>query len=271
MNRSPPAPASRNDAFILSPINGMIIFMKVYPGSAPRLAEFTLALILILSGNASGKDGSFSLGYQRYEGNTDNADLTVSGSIQRERETNRIFLSAVSAYGENDGVKNREETEIDLRFELRYGKLFPFWDTNYYHNRFRNYDYRIATGPGAGYYFIKTDRSYLTASYYLHYNNDRLIEAQAVEKESSYYMNNIEERFKYKFTKSLKIKHKGIYRVSSRGGDDYYLYGDLKLVNDLTESLALEFIYTYNYQNLPEAEGVDKLDTSASTLISFKF
>lgn len=235
------------------------------------MTEFVLALILIFSGNASGGDGSFSFGYQRHEGNTDSADLALNASIQRERETNRIFLTAVTAYGENGGVKNREETEIDLRLELRRGRLFPFWDTNYYHNRFRNYDFRVATGPGVGYYFLKTDLAYLTASYYLHYNNDRLIEAQTVKKESGYYMNNIEERFRYKFTKNLKLKQKGIYRVSSRGEDDYYIFGELKLVNDLTENLALEIVYTHNYQNLPEAEGVEKLDTSASTLISFKF
>jgi len=249
----------------------MIVSMKVSPDSRLRMALFTLAAIFLYFGNVSAKDGSFSLGYQRHEGNTDSADLALNASIQRERETYRVFLAGLSNYGEAGGIKNQEESEIDLRLELRFDRLFPYWDTNYYHNRFRNYDYRIATGPGVGYYFVKTDRSYLTASYTLHYNKDRLIEAHENEMESAYYMNKFEERFKYKFTDTLKIKQKGIYRLSNKSADDYYLLCELKLVNDLTKSLALEFVYVYDYQNMPEAEGVDKLDTSASTLIKFKF
>ncbi len=214
-------------------------------------------------------NGSVSLGFAKTSGNTDTESLSAKANLSHKGETTRFSLSAKSIYGRSDGASTKEELETVFRAELRKDKWFPFWDFSHYRNPFQKYDYRIATGPGLGYFFLKDDAKYLSGSYYLYYNKDRLTEG--ADRGYQYYIHNIEGRIRYKFSDSLKFKQKAVYKLTSKKPDDYYFIFETSIVNDITKRLALEVTYESKYQNLPVSDSVRKTDTNFTTSIRYNF
>ena len=217
-------------------------------------------------------EGSVSLGYRRTGGNTDTANLSFNFDFSYEREKYRLFLDGKSAYSETNGIKSDDENEVDLRAELRIDRLFPFWNVNYLKSPFKGYDNRLSTGPGCGYYFIKTEQTYLTASAYVLYNRDTFIQSDKEGNiEEKHFMNYLETRFRHKFNDSIKFKEKFILKVSSKSDQDYYLYYEGSVENSLTENFGLEFKIIADYANIPPSEGVKMLDSKFITAVKYSF
>jgi len=232
-----------------------------------------LATLILLScpsdGSAQKDKGSISLGFAQNAGNTNTSSFNGKLKLSREVEKYRIFFNAKNNTNSTDGKTTQEETEVDLRGELRIGRFFPFWDIRYYRNPFRKFTSRIATGPGLGYYFIKTERVYLTGGYYVHYNVDNLTEQS--DRETKYFMQHVEVRNRFYFTETLKFKQKAIYKISTRTGADYYVDYTATLEDGITKTLSLEIGYSLNYQNEPVSADVRRVDTAFTTGITFKF
>jgi len=217
-------------------------------------------------------EGSISLGYHRTGGNTDTADMSLNFDLSLERKTYRFFLDGKSAYSESKGIKSNDENELDLRGEMRFDRLFPFWNVNYYKNPFKGYDNRLSTGPGCGYYFIKTEKTYLTGSVYVLYNKDSFIRPDKDgNMKEEHFVNYAEWRFRHKFNDSIKFKEKLVLKVSSKSDKDYYIYYEGSVENSLTNNLALEFKVIADYSNLPPSPDVKMLDSKFITLVKYNF
>ena len=216
---------------------------------------------------------SISLGYVQTTGNTETSTVNIKSSFTYKADSKRVYFDLNGLYGETKGEKTSENITSDLRLEKRFLPYFAFWDVHYYRNPFQAYKYSLGSGPGIGKYFFHTDRLYLTGSYYVYYvYNELNQQSYFTHKErEKYFLHHIEERFRVKLLKNLKFKEKLIYKVSSRKSQDYFIYFESSLINNLTKNLALEISYTANYQNIPIGSKIKRLDTTLSTLVQYSF
>ncbi len=216
---------------------------------------------------------SVSLGYVQTTGNTETSTINIKSSYTYKTDSKRIYFDLNGLYGETNGKKTSESILSNLRLEKRFLPYFAFWDVHYYRNPFQAYEHSIGSGPGIGKYFFHTDRLYLTGSYYVYYVYNKLNQLSYFtnKQREKYFLHHVEERFRIKLLKSLKFKQKLIYKVSSRKSQDYFVYFETSLINNLTKNLALEISYTANYQNIPVGSKIKRLDTTFSTLIQFSF
>lgn len=208
-------------------------------------------------------EASITLGYVQTSGNSETKALSLKANHKRKRPTYKITSDLFTIYGESDGDRDTEKIDFKTRFELRRERYFPFFDFKYYRNPFQKYEYRISAGPGIGYYVFKSKKQYLPVSYYLYYNSDKLIDAD--RKYRSYFVHNVEERFKHRFTKTLSFKEKIVYSLTDRGTGDYYIDFEAGIVNKITKRLGLEVSFIANYQNRPVEASVERLDTTLMT------
>lgn len=216
------------------------------------------------------KKGFITFGYSQSQGNIDVSTASLTANYTVKYPKYRLFFDLKILYGTSQGEKNAEQIDGKLRYELRRGKYFPFWDILYYRNPFQNFEHRVATGPGVGYYITKTEKKYLSISYYLYYYYD-VINNTLINKIDRTLFHNIEERFKYHFTENLSFKQKGLYSVSNENFQNYYTNIELNLINKITQNLGLQVSYIINYQNIPKEKGIKRLDTTLTTSIMYNF
>ncbi|MFQ5432168.1 MAG: YdiY family protein [Nitrospinota bacterium] len=214
-------------------------------------------------------EASLSLGLVQTSGNSVTTTFNSKANVSRKKGIYRIRLDGLYTYGESGGKSFAEKVDVTNRWEMRLNSYFPFWDISYYRDPFQKYDYRIATGPGLGYFFIKTDTAYLSASYYVRSQNDHLIGEN--EKYVNYTMQFIEERAKFSFTENLSLTQKLIYSISDRKHEDYFVNFEAALKNKINSRLALELSYAARYQNKPVDVTVKRLDATISTLLVIQY
>jgi len=210
-------------------------------------------------------NGGISLGWVQTSGNTDTQTFNTKGNLLYKRDRYRVSLAGQYVYAENEGVTTAEKVDVNNRWELRLNSFFSFWDIKYYRNPFQKYDYRLSTGPGLGYYFYKTEKTYLSASYYVHAHQDHITGVD--EKYLGYTVHNVEQRFRRRISEGLKLREKIIYSLTDRQDGDYFIDFEVSLKNKLTKHLALEISYEADYQNKPVDPTVKRLDTTVSTYL----
>lgn len=215
------------------------------------------------------KKGFITFGYSQSQGNIDVSTASLTANYTVKYPTYRLYFDLKVLYGTSMGEKNAEQIDGKFRYELRKGKFFPFWDVQYYRNPFQNFEHRLATGPGIGYYVTRTEERYISVSYYLYMYYDVI--KNITEQEDKTLFHNIEERFKYYFTENLFFKEKGIYSVSNENFQNYYINVELNLINKITEKIGLQLSYIINYQNIPKEENIKRLDTTFTTSIMYNF
>jgi hypothetical protein len=104
------------------------------------------------------------LGLTLTEGNSDTLLVTGSLLASRKGERNEISLGVDGTYGENNDVKNNET----LHGFAQYNRLFTDRFYGYarldgLHDAIADVEYRFTFSPGVGYYFIKNDKTRLSA------------------------------------------------------------------------------------------------------------
>jgi len=237
------------------------------------LVGFLIFIFILVSSSLAQeaeKKGFITFGYSQSQGNIDVATASLTANYVVKYPTYRLFFDLKVLYGTAQGQKNAEQIDGKLRYELRRGRYFPFWDLIYYRNPFQNFEHRIATGPGIGYYITRGKKKYLSVSYYLYYYYDVIKELSTTIEDRTLF-HNIEERFRYKFTRTLTFKEKGLYSVSDENFQNYYINIELNLINKITKKLGLQISYYINYQNIPKEDQIKRLDTTLTTSIMYNF
>ncbi len=105
---------------------------------------------------------SIELGLNGAEGNSQS--LSFRGAFNAKRETSKIATTAgiTYVYGTQDGDKNLEHGEINLRNDWKIGspwRIFAIGKAEY--DTFQDWTWRTSLFAGLGYEFIKTDNTLL--------------------------------------------------------------------------------------------------------------
>jgi putative salt-induced outer membrane protein len=209
---------------------------------------------------------SAALGLTLTEGNSDTLLVTANILASRRGERNEISLGADGTYGENNDVKNNET----LHGFAQYNRLFTDRFYGYarldgLHDAIADVEYRFTFSPGVGYYFIKNERTRLSAEAGPGY----IYEKQG-EDERGYFIARLAEKFDHKFNDKTRIWQSLEFLPEVEDFDNYIVNAEVGVETQLMTKLALRSSLQDTYDNEP-APGRKKNDIKLVTALVWKF
>ncbi len=209
---------------------------------------------------------SAALGLTLTRGNSDTMLFTANALAARKGKKNEISLGADATYGENNDVKNAES----LHGFIQYNRLFTERFYGYarldgLHDAIADLKYRLTFSPGAGYYFIKNDRTRLSAEV-----GPGLIHENQGGKTKTYFTARAAERFELKLNDRVRIWQSLEFLPQVDDLDNYILNAEAGIESALTKKLSLRTFVQDTYDNVP-APGRQKNDVKLVTAIAYKF
>jgi putative salt-induced outer membrane protein YdiY len=209
---------------------------------------------------------SAAIGLTLTEGNSDTVLLTGNVLASRKAPKNEILLGADGTYGENNDVKNNES----LHGFAQYNRLFTDRFYGYaridgLHDAIADIEYRFMFSPGVGYYFIKNDRTRLSAEAGPGY----IYEKQG-DDERGYFTLRLAEKLEHKLNDRSKLWQSFEIIPEVEDFNNYIVNAELGVETQLTQKLNLRAYVQDTYDNEP-APGRKKNDVKLVTAVALKF
>lgn len=211
-------------------------------------------------------ESSAALGLTLTSGNSDTLLATASILTQKKWDSNELRFGVDAAYGEQEDIKNNEL----LRGFGQYNRLFSERCYGYVraeavHDAIADVEYRVTLSPGAGYYFIKNDRTQLS----LELGPGVVFEKQGSE-EQTYFTLRVAERFEHKLSKTARIWQSAEYLPQVDDWDNFIVNAEIGIGAALTEKIELRAVLQDTYDNDP-APGRKENDLKLITSLGYKF
>lgn len=211
-------------------------------------------------------DRSASLGLTLTRGNSDSVMLTANVLAQHKWTRNELSLGADGTYGEVDSKKNAESVHGFGQYNrLISERAFLYGRVDALRDEIALIDYRVMMSPGAGYYFIKKERTTLSAEV----GPGFIYEKQGPDAHG-YMTLRVAERFEQKITDWAKLWQSLEYLPQVDRFKNYLVNAEIGIETALSKRLGLRTFAQDSYDNEP-APGRKKNDLKLVTAISVKF
>ncbi len=209
---------------------------------------------------------SAAIGLTLTEGNSDT--LLVTGNVLGSKKglRNELSLGADATYGESDDVKNNET----LHGFVQYNRLFTerwygYGRIDGLHDAVADVEYRLTFSPGVGYYFIKSERTRLSAE-----AGPGFIYEKQGDDTKGYFTARLAERFEHKVNDKTHIWQSVEVLPQVDDFDNYLLNAEVGVETQLTQRLHLRTLLQDTYDNEP-APDRKKNDIKVVTAVAWKF
>ena len=208
-----------------------------------------------------------SLGLTVTQGNSDTALLTSNILGIRKWDQNEIRLGADGTYGE---IESTTSTESAHGF-AQYNRIFPgdrafgYARVDAVHDGIADVDYRLTLGPGAGYSFIKSEKTTLS----MEAGPSYVLEKQG-GIETGYGALRLAERFDRTLNERARIWQSLELLPQVDDFDNFLVNAEIGIEADLTKKLTLRAFIQDTYDNDP-ALGRKENDLKLVTSIGYKF
>jgi len=209
---------------------------------------------------------SAALGFTLTDGNSDS--ILFTGDIRTERKWSHdeIRLRAEGAYGESEDVKNNEMARGTAQWDhLFTERFYSFLRFEALHDAIADVEYRLTLSGGPGYYFIKNDRTLLSAEV-----GPGFIHEKLGSGEDDYITLRAGERFQYKISDRARFFQSLEYLPQIDDFENYLLNFEAGVEADITKKVALRVTFQDTYDNQP-AEGRERNDIKLISSIAWKF
>jgi putative salt-induced outer membrane protein YdiY len=200
------------------------------------------------------------------KGNSDT--ITGTGNIitQRKWSHNEVRLGADVTYGENDGVKSAEAYHAFGQYNWLFGdRLYSYFRVDGLHDDIAHIQYRVAASPGAGYYFVKSTNTLLSAEI-----GPGVVFEHQGSRETAYLTLRVGERFEHKFNDKTRVWQSTEFLPQVDRLKNYIVNTEVGLETKLTAKLSLRVFAQDSYDNEP-ATGRKKNDVKLVTAVAYTF
>lgn len=209
---------------------------------------------------------TLSLGVSVTTGNSDTQLYTADALGVKKWNQNELSLHAFGSYGENEGDQNVG----NAGFAAQYNRLFT--DRWYAYGRFTAFedsiadiDYRFTIGAGAGYYFIKNEKTSLAGEVGPGYVWQKLGGVT-----DDFFTIRFAQTFEHKFSKTARIWEAVEYLPQVEDFGNYILNAILGVEAGLYGNLKLQVKAMDTYQSRP-AVGREKNDLQVTAGLAYTF
>ncbi len=207
--------------------------------------------------------GSVALGLNVAAGNNDSTLVNAGFKADRVRKVDEWHLTLDGGYGKTDGDV---ATEI-LHGAAQYRRTMDdrwFWTavTDGLHDGVAGIEYRTTVGPGAGYYFIKSDATRLSVEVGPSYVWERIRvvnlsippppppnDARVTRQDNDYLAARAGERFDRKLSDKAKLWQQTEWLPQVDDFVNYLLITEVGAEAALNSQLSLRVVGTHRYDN----------------------
>ena len=212
-------------------------------------------------------DTSAALGLTLTKGNSDT--LNINGNVQAARkwDKNELNLGADITYGENDGEKNADQYRGYVQYNRLFTeRIFGFVRAEGIHDGIADLDYRVTLSAGAGYYFIKNEKTSLRAEV----GPGVVFEQYSGTDEDTYMTIRFAERWDQKLTDTLKLWQAVEFLPQVDDWNKYVLNAEIGVEIAITKHFS-ERTYFQDIYNSKPAAGRDQNDLKLVVALAYKF
>ncbi len=220
---------------------------------------------------AEGKNWSDQAEFSYVEtgGNSETSTLSLKNELNVKFSDKLSGTWKVGALaGQSDGVRTAESYYTELRGDyLLTERLYAYLNAGWAKNTFAGLDFRIYSGPGAGYKILLGPKHFLSAEAGLNYVSED-------------YTNNTDDDFlegrffgKYelafndtnKFSQSLEYLH------DFSENQDYNIISETSVTSVLSTNYSLKVSYIVKYDHMPVPATLDDTDTILAAALVANF
>ncbi|HEU6447146.1 MAG TPA: DUF481 domain-containing protein [Verrucomicrobiae bacterium] len=211
-------------------------------------------------------DSNVSLGFTLTSGNSDTLLATTGFKTHRNNLTNEWTISLDGSYGENSGEENNEQAHGVIQYNHLFTKrAYGYGRSDAFHDGIADVLYRFTTGPGAGYYFLKSKQTTLAAEA----GPVGVIEKLDGERKN-YVAARASERFEHKWDDHTRIWQDVEVLPQFDEESNFLLNAEVGAEAALTKTISLRVVLQDNYVNLP-APGRKANDIKVISGLVYKF
>jgi len=237
-------------------------------------------------------ESTANLGFTLTSGNSESVLFTAGLATQRKEPKNEYIFGASVAYGEakpggNDDADMEKNTD-SARALAQWNHLFSekaymYARADLVHDDIANVMYRVMLSPGAGYYFIKTEKTTLAGEvgpgYVFERTLNRFNVSTNIEPDGilDHYDNNdyatirFAERFQHQISKSARVWQTLEYLPEiTDWAENWILNAEVGIAADIVKNLAVSVVLQDSYDNDPP-EGRENNDLRVIAGVQYKF
>jgi putative salt-induced outer membrane protein YdiY len=212
-------------------------------------------------------ESSISAGLTLTRGNSDT--LLVTGGLQTHQKTpdNEIGFGADGAYGVNNSVKDVDTIHTVGQYNHLFSeRFFAYARVEALHDGVADLQYRVNTGPGVGYYFLKATNTTLAGELGSTFVNQRLGGV-----DDNYATLRLAERFEHKFNNyGARVWENVEILPQVDKFNNFLVNAEIGIESSITRTISLKTFAVDNFNNEP-ASGRVKNDVKLVSGISYKF
>lgn len=214
---------------------------------------------------------SAGLGLTLTRGNSRTLLFTANGLATRKTKESEIDLGADATYGEAADKTGTEVKNADsLHGFAQYNWLFTERAFGYaridgLHDDIAGIKYRLVVGPGAGYYFIKSERTFLRGEV-----GPSFVYEKKGTNTHSYMTLRVAERFEHKLSEHSHIWQSLEFLPQVDKFKNYIINAEAGIEAALTKKLSLRSYIQDSYVNQPAPNHL-KNDVKLVTALAYKF
>lgn len=218
------------------------------------------------SAEPKGWERSIALGLSVKRGNSDTLLFTGAITAQREWEKDFWLLGADGAYGEDNDVRNNALAHAMVQYKRLFTpRFYGYVNLDVLHDAVADIDYRLSVGPGAGYFFIKSDLTRLSAEIGPSY-----VREKKGGESDDYLALRVGERFERKLNDNARIWQSAEYLPDVGDFANYILIGELGAEAAIVKGFSLRVVLTDRYASRP-APGRERNDLMLVSALAYKF
>ncbi len=207
-----------------------------------------------------------ALGITLTRGNSETVLGTANVTSEKKWALNEIGLGASATYGKNHGLKNAENFAGFGQYNrLVSERTFFYGNAEALHDSIADVEYRVSLSPGAGYYFLKSDRHKLRAQIGPGYVFESIGGTSL-----SYATLRAAERYELKINERARFWQSLDFSPRVEDFADYVMNLELGVATDITKSLGLRLFAQDTYRSRP-ARGRDNNDLKLVAGVEYKF
>jgi putative salt-induced outer membrane protein YdiY len=217
-------------------------------------------------------ESSAEAGLTLTRGNSDTLLTTARAVTGKKWEKNQLNLGADGAYGENknqSGGQTTKSAETGHAFgqydRLFTGRLYGYGRADSFHDGVADIEYRVALGPGVGYYLIKTKPTQLSVEFGPGY-----VFEDKGGQQASYATLRLAERFDLKLNDHARIWQSVECLPEVQDFGNYILNAEAGIESSLTKTLSLRTYVLDTFSSHPAA-GRLKNDMKLIAAIAVRF
>ncbi len=239
------------------------------------VAVLTVAAVFPLAHHASAQvvppesdpwETTAAAGFTLTQGNSDTLLVTASILGVKEWDKNEVRLGANGTYGETENVRNNEMVQAFGQYNrLLNERVYGFVRLDAMRDAIADVDYRFIVSAGAGYYFIKTDRTSLSVEV-----GPGFVHERQGDESNSYITLRVAERFEHKLSDTAKVWQS--LEIIPEVGDwnNFIATAEIGIEAGLTEKLSLRSFLVNTYDNEPAPDRKEN-DLKLVTALAYTF